>query len=133
MPKPKSASITRPLASDSEALRAAEEWVRTRIYGLEDEQLRWLRDQYVAAYKEILAILPIAYNDGGEPIPSQRAELLRAVQNEVNALMNALAEEFDPAFEAAFLQGYYGRAYVLDMASSPEIVPKILASPPRRE
>lgn len=121
MPRPKGAAITRKLASDNDAIRASEEWVRTRIYGLEDAELRWLRDQYVAAYKEIVSLLPGVYDADGNPLPARRTALLRAVQVEIDALMNTLAQEFDPAFDAAFLQGYYGRAWALDMMTNPEV------------
>lgn len=102
------------LRTDSEALRYAEWWTRRKIYGLEDQELRWLRDQYVIAYKEIMSTLPDAYDSDGTPELARRARLLAQIEGELNALMDALGPEMSQAVEDAYRQGYYGRAWLLD-------------------
>lgn len=115
MPTPRdNADIARELRTDSEALRYAEWWTRRKIYGLEDQELRALRDAYVAAYKELISTLPSAYDDKGRPELARRAVLLAQIERELNSLMGLVEPELAQAVEDAFRQGYYGRAWLLD-------------------
>lgn len=118
--KTENAGIARELRTDSEALRYAEWWVRKRIYGLADEELRWLRDQYIAAYRNIMATLHDAYDEYGQPILAQRARLLAQIEREIDALAEALAGRMETATFDALKQGYFGRAWLLDTVTVAE-------------
>lgn len=111
--RPRNSDIARALASDSELLRQSEQWVRERIYGLSNDEVRWLVTQYVAAYKEMLNAVAANY-DGDRLLLTQRARLLAQIEREVDALMETLAGHIDQAVLDAFKQGYYGRAWILD-------------------
>jgi SPP1 gp7 family putative phage head morphogenesis protein len=121
MPTPRdNAAIARALRNDSDALREAERWTRRKIYGLEDQELRWLRDRYVEAYKQIMATLPDAYDAEGKPELARRAVLLAQIERELNDLMDGLTPELGQAVEDAYRQGYYGRAWLLDSVTVQE-------------
>lgn len=114
------ASIARALRSDSDLMRYSEWWVRRRIYGHEDETVRWLIEQYIATYREIISTLPDAYDNEGRPILGQRARLLAQIEREIDALAGTLIEGLDPAILDGFRQGYYGRAWLLDTVTVQE-------------
>lgn len=110
------AAITRALKSDSEALRYAEYWVRRRIYGMSDQEMRWLADQYLVAHKEIINHISEAMGkDGINPL--QRERLLQQVENEIVALYQKIEPGLVIGLEDAFRQGAYGRAWVLQQAT----------------
>lgn len=108
------ASIARALRSDSELLRYSEWWVRRRIYGLSDQEVRWLLEQYAAAYKRMMPTLSEAYDEDNRPELARRAQLLAQLEREANALFDSLGGRLDASIMDAFKQGYYGRAWILD-------------------
>jgi SPP1 gp7 family putative phage head morphogenesis protein len=110
------AAITRALKSDSEALRYAEWWVRRRIYGLSDDETRWLAEQYLTARKEIINHISDAMGaDGINPL--QRERLLQQVEQEIRALYQTIEPGLVSGFEDAFRQGAVGRVWVLQQAT----------------
>jgi SPP1 gp7 family putative phage head morphogenesis protein len=115
MPTPRdNAAIARQLRSDSDALRYAEWWTRRKIYGLEDEELRRLRDEYLIAYREIMATLPQAYDEGGNVMLAHRARVLGQIERELEALIAEVGPGLGQSVEDGWRQGYYGRAWLLD-------------------
>jgi SPP1 gp7 family putative phage head morphogenesis protein len=115
MPIPRdNADIARQLRTDSDALRYAEWWTRRKIYGLEDQELRNLRDQYVQAYRNIISTLPDAYDEGGNVRLAHRARVLAQIERELLSLFNGVQSDMDAAINDGFRQGYYGRAWLLD-------------------
>ena len=123
MPKPtgkpwidgSNAGIARALRNDSEALRYAEWWVRRKIYGLEDTELRWLRDQYVVAYNAIINTVA-EYRD-----PTRlgwSAQELAQIEREIDAILDALMQlhsaRLNDTLPQGWRMGYYGRAWLLD-------------------
>jgi SPP1 gp7 family putative phage head morphogenesis protein len=115
----KNAAINRQTQTNSEDLRRSEQWVRERIYGLEDQEVLWLIEQYIVTYKELLADVENSYA-GGRLSPPALAQLLVDVENEVNALAARLTERLDPTMLDSFRQGYYGRAWLLDRITAAE-------------
>jgi SPP1 gp7 family putative phage head morphogenesis protein len=109
------AGIARELRNDSEALRYAEWWVRRKIYGFEDAELRWLRDEFVKAYKEIVE--RVAY-ERDESKMGWSARELAQIEREIDAILDALfqsqSNRLNDALPAGWQMGYYGRAWLLD-------------------
>lgn len=110
------AEITRALKQDSEALRYAEWWVRRRIYGLSDEEMRWLAEQYLAARKELINLISGAMGDTGIN-PLQRERLLQQVEQEILALYQTIEPGMVDGLVRAYLQGAAGRRWVLEQAT----------------
>jgi len=110
------AAVHRTLWTDSEVLRYAEWWVRRRIYGLEDQESRWLFERYMQAYKEMTMEIMRAY-ENGKPVVTRRSELLRQIEAEMNRLMPEVAQHLFETELAAYKQAYYGRAWQLDMTT----------------
>lgn len=115
------AEIARQLRTDSDALREAETWVRRRIYGLSDEEARWLYDTYKASYRAMLDVLTTAYDADGTVSQRRRAEVLNQVEREMEALYRQVFGHTAQSFEQAFLQGFYGRAWALDAATNQDV------------
>ncbi len=118
-PKPgDDAAITRELRTDSEALRYAEWWVRRKIYGLSDEEARFLLRLYRDAYQRMLDPLANAYDSNGKPILSRRLATLEQIEREMDALLRQVNQHaFDSAVQA-YQMGLYGRGWALDAATS---------------
>lgn len=108
------ADIARELRTDSEALRYAEWWVRQRIYGLEDAELRTLRDEYIAAYREILSTAANYQDMERARIAQLAAQIEREIDGITTQLMRTQAGQLDASLTNAWKQGYYGRAWLLD-------------------
>jgi SPP1 gp7 family putative phage head morphogenesis protein len=128
---PDALSIGRALRSDSQALRDSEEWVRRNIDQLDREQARWLYDQYKIAYQRMTHILESVYDQQGKAHPELRAKLLDQIERELWTLYGIVSDHLDPIFEEAARRGYYGRAWALDMATNPDIVPSFNQLLPR--
>jgi len=116
-----SAAIARALRSDSDLLRYAEWWVRRRIYGLSDQEARWLYDRYLDAYKRMVAALPTAYDGNGDPQLQQRAALLDQIEREMRALTGAVDTHLTNTILDAFRQGAMGRGWALDSATGAQV------------
>jgi SPP1 gp7 family putative phage head morphogenesis protein len=115
------AAITRALASDSEALRYAEWWVRRRIYGLQDQEARWLYRAYGDAYRSMRDALDSAYTSDGDARLGRLDDLLRQIEREMDMLLGMVVPHTAQSLEEAFRQGYYGRAWSLDMATNEDV------------
>ena len=115
------AAITRALKTDSVVLRFTEWWVRRRIYGLADQESRWLFERYMQAYKEMAVKLTVAYDKEDRLNIQRRQSLLEQIEAEMNALMGDVANHLFLSELDAYRQGYYGRAWSLDMTTLPEI------------
>ena len=115
------AAITRALKTDSVVLRFTEWWVRRRIYGLEDQESRWLFERYMQAYKEMAVKLTVAYDKEDRLNVQRRQSLLEQIEAEMNALMGDVANHLFLSELDAYRQGYYGRAWALDMTTLPEV------------
>lgn len=108
------AAIARALRTDSEALRYAEWWVRQRIYGLEDAELRTLRDEYIQAYRDILGTASQYVGDERARIAQLAAQIEREIDGITSQLMQTHAGQLDAALTNAWRQGHFGRAWLLD-------------------
>lgn len=115
------AAITRQLRSDSEALRYAEWWVRRRLYGLSDQEARWLHAQYVASYRVMQAALAEALADERGPLTARRARLLGQIEAEMDRLTREVGAHLLDTSVQAYQQGAAGRAWALDMATNPDV------------
>lgn len=112
-----SAEFARKLRTDNDALREAETWVRRRIYGLSDEESRWLYDRYKSARANIIAGMTDAWTSEGLN-PRQRLMLFDMIEREMQALMPDVFQHLLSTSERATLQGYYGRAWELEMSTN---------------
>ena len=124
-PPSDNAAIARKLRTDSEALRVSEQWVRKRIYGLEDEQVRALFELYLNSYRVMLDQLTDAYDADGSFKSTRLTQLTAQMEREIDALMDAAGITLDQSLIDAYQQGYYGRAWALDMATLPSVTVKM--------
>lgn len=132
MPKPPrndNAWIDRALRSDSEALRYAEWWVRRRIYGLSDDEARWLYRVYKGAYTSMASTLSTAYDNDNKPLIGQRLRVLNQIEAEMNALSTQVGAHLLETSTDAYAQGYYGRAWELDQATLESTAVKVTLLP----
>lgn len=115
-----SAEFARKLRTDTDALREAEIWVRRNIYGLSDEEARWLYDRYKVARMNILAGMSDAWTSDGLN-PPQRLMLFDMIEREMQALMPDVFRHLLDTSERATLQGYYGHAWALEMGTNEDV------------
>ena len=115
----RNSAIDRKTRTDSDAMKQAEQWVRERIYGLSDDEVRWLVKEYISTYKRMLNSLHDLVGEG-RMRPAQLVKLLTDIEREVNALTGRLNGHLDPAMLDAFRQGYYGRAWLMDQLTVAE-------------
>lgn len=113
-PPRRDTSIDRALATDSVILKNAEAWVLARLDDLTVAEGQWLYAQYRAAADRIAGLLNSAYDANGLPILYRRAELLRQIEQELQALERLIAPRLEDSFVRATYQGAYGRAWAID-------------------
>src|SRR3990167_10156941 len=118
------AAILRALQTDSETLRYAEWWGRRRIYGLSDEESRWLVQRFLEARGSIIASM----TESGFSA-AQKDELLRQIDNEIGRLMQDVSDSLLDAQIKAYRQGFVGRVWQLDTATNPDVNIKGLLLP----
>ena len=99
--------IGRELRSDSEALRYAEYWVRRKIDALDQQEARWLYDQYKIAYQRMASTLQTVYDSAGKPQLVLRAQLLNQIERELWSLYAVIDQHMDETFLTAAQQGYW--------------------------
>jgi len=110
------ASITRPLKNDSETLRYAEWWVRTRLYGFEDAEARWLYSTYLATLRDMNDVIRAGYRNG-EPDLARLDETLEAAAAVFQGLKDAVFARTRRTSVKSFRQGYWGRAWAIDAST----------------
>lgn len=102
------------------ALRLAETVVRRRVMALEDAAARALFTLYSRAFEDI--------RRAAESLPGPDRAWQDRVNAEAERALRRLADQAAAvalrAAAAAYLGGYYGRAWALDMATRPEVVIK---------
>jgi SPP1 gp7 family putative phage head morphogenesis protein len=113
--------IGRELFRDSEFMRLSEEWVRRRIYGLSDQEARWLYERYLEAYKEMLPAFEGAYDFEGNPQLLQRAALIDQIQRQFDFLTDDVELHLENTLIESFRQGYAGRAWVMDNSTGEDV------------
>jgi SPP1 gp7 family putative phage head morphogenesis protein len=111
------AAILRTLKTDVDTLYYTEWWVRRRLWGLDDQESRWLADRYRESYQAMSAAINDAYDDNGKPRLDRRLVLLDQIEREFNRLTNDAAAHLLDTETKAYLQGYYGRGWALDQTA----------------
>jgi SPP1 gp7 family putative phage head morphogenesis protein len=115
-----SANLLDPAQMPSMAGRTCETWVKRRLFRLED---RAVREQAVA-YEAALADLQAAAErvTGYEPpVRAQRPASLVAWRDVVGRLLDTTARIAAQAAQDGYTLGYYGRAWLLDMVTAPDV------------
>lgn len=126
MSLPSGAAIAaeRNVARRQAAMRDAEEYVRTRIWRLEDDTIAELGQLYLEAYQQMagqVAGIAARYGDVGswsanDTVFRARTEaLLNALNSEVARLTDSITAQVMDSAIRGFQGGYYGRAWLLDV------------------
>lgn len=121
------APVSAPYPRDRQArlnvIRSNEEWVRSRIWKLEDATARALLDQFVTARERMNAALIDVWNryGAGDTWSTRDANfrvrtdaLMQQITRSIDDLIKTSQDEALAAAERSYRAGYYGRAWVLD-------------------
>lgn len=106
------------------AARTAETYLKRRLFAWEDATVRQLLSMYRSAYSDLRArafdSAPAVYGNNGDTV-GWRREYLAYAERRLKTLAREVADYAFQRAVTAFMAGYYGRLWLLDVATKPDV------------